>query len=422
MQAQPAEQCVAAREKRQHAVTTSLRRRHSAPPASCADVNGNADEQATTGAVNLSKLAVCTTVYSLLEGVVTYPYDLVKTRQQVAPSGSRVTQMGTTAYVHQMIRERGATSLYRGFGWNVLGGVPSEVAYYATYTQAKHAMLRTQMGQQCPSAVFACAGVLADFVSVLLFVPADIISQRMQMQGLRADAAAGFAQCGGGDGVDSGTVLHSSARASSAPAGPTVSSTARRVEWLRALSNGHSHCGASLSSRGGPVTAAAAAASAAPSCSPIVHPGGFQLAMRICQREGVLGLWRGTLATVLSQAPNSAVWWLTHEESKQRLARRFGCSEEHALLLAVSGASAGVASSIATNPLDVLKTRLQCSEASVSLRHVLSGVFRESGWRGLYSGLIPRLAAAVPRSICTLLAYERAVAWCRNDSLQPCDS
>ena len=136
----------------------------------------------------MRKLAACTTIYSLVEGLITYPYDLVKTRQQVAPPGSIVRVLSTTEYVHAIIREEGARSLYRGFGWNVLGGVPSEVAYYAMYTQAKHAMLQTEAGRTYPSVVFASAGLLADVVGVLLWVPADIVSQRMQMQGVHGPA------------------------------------------------------------------------------------------------------------------------------------------------------------------------------------------------------------------------------------------
>ena len=141
---------------------------------------------------------------------------------------------------------------------------------------------------------------------------------------------------------------------------------------------------------------------------------GAEIAVRICQREGPLGLWRGTLATMLSLAPNSAVWWLTHEEAKQCFARRLSLSEDHALVHGWSGALAGVTSTIATNPLDVIKTRIQCSDKPASALAVVRGVLQETGLRGLYSGLIPRLAAQVPRSVCTVLAYERAIALCRT--------
>ena len=110
-----------------------------------------------------------------------------------------------------------------------------------------------------------------------------------------------------------------------------------------------------------------------------------------------------------------AVWWLTHEESKPRLARLFSLSEDSAVVHGWSGALAGVTSTVATNPLDVVKTRLQCSEAAISTLDVLHDVLGKAWWRGLYSGLVPRLAAAVPRSVCTVLAYERAIALCRKE-------
>ena len=402
-----------------------MRRRPSAPPP---------DEPSSAGensGVDLRKLAVYTTAYSLVEGAVTYPYDLVKTRQQMAPPGSRVLQLSTPAYVHAIIHEQGGASLYRGFGWNVLGGVPSEVAYYATYTQLKHAMLQTDIGQQYPSAVFASAGLLADIVGVLLWVPADIISQRMQMQGASSvdsasaamDTAAVLHNRGDGIGANGG----SSSGSSGGGSGGSGSGGAKGrgalgggsqprfggLSYLRDLS-------AVSASRtplpsGSTVAVDAASASLLPSVN-VQPPSGLQLALRIYQREGPLGLWRGTFATMLSLAPNSAVWWLTHEESKQRLARRLQMSEDHALVHGWSGALAGVTSTVVTNPLDVVKTRLQCSETALSALDVLRGLLRESGLRGLFSGLMPRLAAAVPRSVCTVLAYERAIALCRTKS------
>lgn len=76
---------------------------------------------------------------------------------------------------------------------------------------------------------------------------------------------------------------------------------------------------------------------------------------------------------------------------------------------------AGIAATTVTNPIDVIKTRAQCFETPQSLHAVLRGVLREAGWRGLYSGFLPRLLAAVPRSVCTVLAYERAIAFCKRD-------
>jgi len=128
-------------------------------------------------------IGACSAV-AILEGVVTYPFDLVKTRQQVSHPSSSVHTSTTLSYIRATVHAQGAASLYRGFGWAVIGGLPSEVSYYLSYTVLRDSMLSTPIGQQSPSAVYLCAGALADTVSLLLWVPADVVSQRLQIQGL----------------------------------------------------------------------------------------------------------------------------------------------------------------------------------------------------------------------------------------------
>lgn len=292
------------------------------------------------GDVNLGLLGLMTTVYTFAEGLVTYPYDLVKTRQQMTRPGSAASEMSTGAHLLEVHRQGGVRALYRGFGWSLLGGIPSEVVYYVGYTHAKQAMLLTPTGQANPSAVFLIAGALADLLSVFLSVPADVVSQRLQLQ---------------------------SSRATTSPPPPS----------------------------------------------------GMQVARRILRHEGVGGLWRGAGASLACYMPYSAVWWCTHEKAKVQLERRLGCDAEHPGMLALSGALAGVTSTAVTNPLDVVKTRIQCLDTPTTLRAVVGGLMRESGWRGLYSGLMPRLLAAVPRSVCVVLAYERAITLCRREPPAP---
>ena len=394
---QKAERVLSALQRR----PSAMQRRPSTPFNAAATSGRSADEDGGPADVDLGKLAVLTTIYSLVEGAITYPYDLVKTRQQMAKPGSRISQMPTTVYVHYIIDKHGGASLYRGFSWNVLGGVPSEVAYYAVYTKAKQLMLQTNAGEQYPSAVYALAGLLSDVVGVLLWVPADIISQRMQMQGAEATSGGGGSSGGGsgghhaGDGTCGGnTGRHGGGGIGVSSSGVSSRATApySGMASLRALSVDRS----TIPSIAKP------------------HASGFQLAYSICQQEGALGLWRGTFATMLSLAPNSAVWWLAHEEAKRRIARDLRCSEDETRVLGLSGALAGISSTVATNPLDVVKTRLQCSETPITLAAVVRGVMQEGGLRGFYSGLIPRLVAAIPRSICTVLAYERAIALCKK--------
>ncbi|KAH9730629.1 Nicotinamide adenine dinucleotide transporter 1 [Citrus sinensis] len=121
-------------------------------------------------------------------------------------------------------------------------------------------------------------------------------------------------------------------------------------------------------------------------------------APQIFQKEGLRGMYRGLSPTVLALLPNWAVYFTMYEQLKS-----FLCSEDknHHLSVGanvIAAAVAGAATTIATNPLWVVKTRLQTQgmKAGVvpyrSTLSALSRIAQEEGIRGLYSGLVPALA------------------------------
>ncbi|XP_038682572.1 nicotinamide adenine dinucleotide transporter 1, chloroplastic-like [Tripterygium wilfordii] len=80
---------------------------------------------------------------------------------------------------------------------------------------------------------------------------------------------------------------------------------------------------------------------------------------QIFRKEGLRGMYRGLSPTVLALLPNWAVYFTMYEQLKS-----FLCSDDEnhhlsigANMIAASGA--GAATTIATNPLWVVKTRLQ---------------------------------------------------------------
>jgi hypothetical protein len=63
----------------------------------------------------------------------------------------------------------------------------------------------------------------------------------------------------------------------------------------------------------------------------------------------------------------------------------------------MAGAGAGLVSSIATCPLDVIKTRLQASSApGESVKSLVTTIWRTSGVRGMYRGLGPTILGYLP--------------------------
>lgn len=149
--------------------------------------------------------------------------------------------------------------------------------------------------------------------------------------------------------------------------------------------------------------------------------------------EGWRGFFRGVFASMITSAPSSAIWWSSYELARHTLAQLLlppptvpgshwadaaadGGVRSHALH-AVAGAMASLVTCLVTNPLDVVKTRLQTNTNTyghTTMLRTLACIARREGLRGLARGLGARLTIAVPSAALSTLTYEYALASSRE--------
>lgn len=148
---------------------------------------------------------------------------------------------------------------------------------------------------------------------------------------------------------------------------------------------------------------------------------------RIFAEEGVAGLYRGLSPTLTALLPNWAVYFTVYDRLKAGLQRRVDASGRRTAPSAVhcaAAAGAGVATLAVTNPLWVVKTRLQTQHlaevgalgARAAARAPYAGtldalvnIARAEGLAGLYAGLLPSLVGVAHVTVQFPL-YERMKA------------
>lgn len=122
------------------------------------------------------------------------------------------------------------------------------------------------------------------------------------------------------------------------------------------------------------------------------HP--LAIAKKIFERDGVLGFWKGMRPTLVGIIPARSAYFYTYEQSK-RLLGSMGMTEGGVPNALVSGLAAGIAGNTLTNPIWVVKTRLQLLADSTAGQKVYTGyrdairsIFKEEGVPGFYKGIV----------------------------------
>ena len=231
---------------------------------------------------------------------VLYPINLIKVHLFMQQGNSLYS--GATDAFRKILRREGIRGLYRGFTVSLLGMASGQL-YITTYE-----LTRSRLPGYSTEFKGLVAGTCATIMGQLLTVPVDVVSQHMMMEGQEKLGQ----------------------RMASSKAKPSQYILVKNTDYVL------------------PRQAQRGVRSA------------YHIVRDILHREGFHGLHKGYSVSLLTYAPNSALFWSTYS-MLFRWGMESGWGEPLPLPLmqASCGVVGGVTSAALTNPLDVLRTRYQ---------------------------------------------------------------
>jgi solute carrier family 25 protein 44 len=156
---------------------------------------------------------------------------------------------------------------------------------------------------------------------------------------------------------------------------------------------------------------------------------GMRIARSIVAKRGIFGLYQGLGASIITFVPSSAIWWSAYGAYQSLIwsgvdgyrgvqhASMHDAMRSEGEILAVqvaAGVVTGCTTSFLTNPLDVVKTRVQVDgDGGVTWRGTVRALYRREGVRGFFRGVGPRMASASLWGTTMVNAYELLKRSCR---------
>ncbi|XP_059208591.1 mitochondrial basic amino acids transporter isoform X2 [Centropristis striata] len=141
--------------------------------------------------------------------------------------------------------------------------------------------------------------------------------------------------------------------------------------------------------------------------------------VRIYNKEGLRGINRGMVTTLLRETPGFGVYFLAYD----LWTRYLGCEPEDPYMipkLLFAGGMSGIASWISTYPVDVIKSRLQAD--GVGGVNQYSGIMdcvrqslKKEGWRVFTRGLTSTLLRAFPVNATTFATVTLFLMYMRRE-------
>ncbi|XP_061750593.1 solute carrier family 25 member 44a [Nerophis ophidion] len=130
-----------------------------------------------------------------------------------------------------------------------------------------------------------------------------------------------------------------------------------------------------------------------------------EISVQIFAADGLRGFYRGYVASLLTYIPNSALWWPFYHFYTEKLSLIAPSECPHLILQGLAGPMAAATASTITNPMDVVRARVQL-EGRSSVVETFKQLLAEEGVWAMTKGLSARIISAMPTSVLIVVGYE----------------
>lgn len=130
--------------------------------------------------INKLRFTALAATACLFESLLTHPLWVIKTIEQVecVPQSTRFFAQ-QRRLIGQVYGSTGIVAFYRGFWFGNASTIPTMLAYYLMYHKAKDMLTGSYMPQCVRVTAPFFAGMLAELATLPIWVPCDVLSQRL---------------------------------------------------------------------------------------------------------------------------------------------------------------------------------------------------------------------------------------------------
>lgn len=308
----------------------------------------------------LFSTAAASVTASVVESCVTYPLEYLKVREQIA-----IRPLGMA----EKFKVPNYTSVfYKGSSALILGSAVKTMVRFRVYNWATKFMTESSSGKPSPIASagqMAVAGILTGIAESVILVPFESIKTTMiESSALGKGYAEGSLPIPGSKGTEAAVKATPTPRPASSNTGPKK---ARQIRPQVAIMPQNTLYKVSESQ------------------------GFLRTAQKMYSDRGVRAFWQGFNPTIFRQIANSSLSFTTYTFLRQI----FAPNEETiglTPLVALTGIT-GLVQALATQPIDVIKSRMQTTNGIKLYGNSLLCAYRiysEEGVARLWAGVFPR--------------------------------